>query len=74
MLYAAHALSSQGLGSGAASAASQNSGIKSRSSGSHKIEYTETRGDIENHYFGTVYGRQFADLKARVAVPVLSVR
>ena len=73
MLYAAHALSSQGLGSGAASAASANSGIRSRSSGSHKIEYTDTQGGIENHYFATPYGRQFADLKARVSPAIISV-
>jgi hypothetical protein len=74
MLYAAHALSSQGLGSGAASAASSNSGIKSRSSGSHKIEYTDTANGIENHYFATPYRRQFAQLRLQVSVPVLSVR
>ena len=72
MLYAAHALSSQGLGSGSVSL--ENAGIKSRSSGSHKIEYSETKHGIENHYFGSPYGRQFADLKARVSPAVLSVR
>ena len=74
MLYAAHALSSQGLGSGAASAASSNLGIKSRSSGSHKIEYTDTAHGFDNHYFATSYGRLFAQIRAQISPAVVSIQ
>ena len=72
MLYTAHSLALQGLGSDAASAASHAFGIKSRSSGSHKIEYNHGSG--EGGFTSTPYGQQFADLRARLSPPVLSVR
>ena len=74
MLYTAHSLALQGLGSGAASAASHNIGVKSRSSGSHKIEYDHSAGAGASGFLTTPYGQQFADLRARVSPGILAVR
>ena len=74
MLYTAHSLASQGLGSGAASVASHSYGVKSRSSGSHKIEYDLNAGEGASGFLSTPYGQQFADLRTRLSPGVLSVR
>jgi hypothetical protein len=71
MLYTAHALASQGLGSGAASAALQSHGVKSRASGSHKIEYVDAGNTGFN---STLYGQQFAEVLTRISPGILAVK
>lgn len=79
MLYTAHSLTIRGLGEGAASAAFKNSHIKSRSSGSHKIEYNSVSRSgisefvVKSPYLSTVYGKQFLDLLNRNSAGILSV-